>query len=286
VNAVASIERSDERPGVAVRGGLLVREGYRDALEARGLGTLDDLFAFAGGEHLTKASLPPWRQRIRFVLPEAGTLYMKRYVSPPVGEQLGRMRAGVLTGSHARLEWQRIRGLEAAGIGCVRWAAFGEERSGCWERRSVLVTAAVPGESLEAYVARRPERVSRWWLQELARFAARFHAAGWVHRDLYLCHVFFDPEDPGEPFRLIDLARVIRPRWRRRRWRVKDLAALDYSTPAAVATRADRLRFLRAYLGERRLSRQGRRLARLVARKTRRIARHDARRLRRGEAGR
>ena len=57
----------------------------------------------------------------------------------------------------------------------------------------------------------------------------------------------------------------------------KDLAALNYSAPAVVATAADRLRFLKTYLGVACLGAGDRRLARQIARKTRRIARHDAR---------
>ncbi len=83
---------------------------------------------------------------------------------------------------------------------------------------------------------------------------------------------------------LIDLQRV---RWQRegwpRRWIVKDLAALDYSSPAGIVTRADKVRFLREYLGLRRLDAEGRALAASVAAKTRRIARHDAKL--RGRAG-
>ena len=81
------------------------------------------------------------------------------------------------------------------------------------------------------------------------------------------------------------LARVFRPRWFRRRWIVKELASLSYSTPPNSATATDRLRFLRVYLGRDRFSAADRRLIRRVARKTGRIATHDARR-RQGNARR
>ena len=109
-------------------------------------------------------------------------------------------------------------------------------------------------------------------------FVRRFHGTGLVHRDLYLCHVFMQAGD-GEPmFRLIDLARMFRPQFRVLRWRVKDLAALNYSTPAGVTTAADRLRFLKRYLDVNRLGPDERRLARRIAWKTALIARHDAHR--------
>ena len=108
-----------------------------------------------------------------------------------------------------------------------------------------------------------------------------FHQTGFVHRDLYLSHIFVDTGDGRPTFRLIDLARVFRPRWFRRRWIVKELASLNFSTPPNSATATDRLRFLRVYLGRDRLEAADRRLIRRVVGKTGRIARHDARRHRR-----
>ena len=58
---------------------------------------------------------------------------------------------------------------------------------------------------------------------------------------------------------------------------IKDLASLDYSTPRAAASSADRLRFWKRYRGSRRLSPADKSVIRAVARKTRRIARHSAR---------
>jgi hypothetical protein len=63
-----------------------------------------------------------------------------------------------------------------------------------------------------------------------------------------------------------------------RRWIVKDLAALNYSTPARVASTADRVRWMKMYLGVRRLDATSRRLLYRVVGKTERIARHDAKR--------
>ena len=56
---------------------------------------------------------------------------------------------------------------------------------------------------------------------------------------------------------------------------MKDLAALDYSA-GALATRTDRVRFLRAYLGVPRLDADAKRLARAVRRKATFMSRHGA----------
>ena len=71
------------------------------------------------------------------------------------------------------------------------------------------------------------------------------------------------------------LQRVRRGRARLARRAVKDIAALNYSAPSPAVTRADRMRFLLAYLGLRTLDAAGRRFAVRVAGKTERIRRHD-----------
>ena len=71
---------------------------------------------------------------------------------------------------------------------------------------------------------------------------------------------------------MIDVERVVRPRWRRRRWQVKDLGALLSSAPAGIPAKAS-LRFLRAYLdGDVGSSRP---LVEAIVAKAARIARHQ-----------
>jgi hypothetical protein len=153
--------------------------------------------------------------------------------------------------------------------------------AGPWERASFLLMRQTPGESLErwlpAHVPARDQEADpagrRRRLDRLAEFVARFHRAGFVHRDLYLSHVFIETGGGGadDSFALIDLQRVFRPRWRARRWAVKDLAAMHFSTPADRVGVMERLRFLCRYA--RRCGRFGpaRDLARSVERKTGRM---------------
>jgi hypothetical protein len=105
------------------------------------------------------------------------------------------------------------------------------------------------------------------------------HRCGFVHRDLYLSHIFHDAEArPEESLHLIDLQRVHRPRGAGRRWIVKDLAALNYSVPPRLVRRTDRLRWLTYYLGTPKLDASARRLVYRIVGKTQSIARHDRRR--------
>ena len=106
----------------------------------------------------------------------------------------------------------------------------------------------------------------------------RLHESGFVHRDLYLSHIFFEQSREGcVQLALIDLQRVLTPNLRRQRWFVKDLAALDYSTPPTAASRSDRLRWFLRYRETGRLAEADRAFVRAVVRKSRRIARRDMR---------
>lgn len=267
-------------------GDLWVADSHLGTFRKHGLTGLDALLSYEPTESLPKPGLPSWRERFRMELcgesGETFAFYAKRYRAPPFSAQRGRIVHGAPRRSTAWIEWDWLRRLAADGIATMTPVAFGERMAGWRERGSVLVTEAVGGESLERWAARRKERCSREWIVSLASFISRFHHLGYAHRDLYLSHVFFENTgDEGVRFRLIDLQRVIRPRWRRKRWVIKDLAALNYSTPSPVATAADRVRFLKAYLGVQRLGLTQKRLAGRIAAKTRRIADHDRRR---GEA--
>lgn len=265
-------------------GDLCVVPRFAALLRSRDLTSLAAVIAASGSSRLDKPGLPSWRRRDRIALRGSDgtevTFYAKCYVSPPLSAQIARMFAGVATHGTAWLEWQWMHRLAADGIAAVRPVAYGESMKGCVEHCSALLTEAVSGESLERWVGGRETRCPREMIQSLAGYIRKFHDRGYAHRDLYLCHIFFDESAGGvDRFRMIDLQRVIRPTWRRGRWVVKDLAALDYSTPSHVATVSDRIRFLKCYLGVGRLGARGRRLSRRVADKSIRIAGHDRRRL-------
>lgn len=179
------------------------------------------------------------------------------------------------TARGADAEWRGLRQLADAGFDVPARVAHLEAPGA-----SMAVYAAVPGRSLDAWAV---DAVREGWLQAwidyvvaaVAPLARRLHERGWVHRDLNLSHLFaVDPRRP-EPPALIDVERVFRPRWRRSRWRVKDLASLLASCPADVPGRA-KGRFLLRYADGRRRS-EVRALGRAVEAKAARIQRHTPR---------
>ena len=180
-------------------------------------------------------------------------------------------------------ELEALAFLSDHGLGVPRPVACGQTWAHGRERRSFLVTEKIPNaHSLEQRLPpcfREPKstrnlRQRRQFTRRLAQFIRRFHELGYRHRDLYLAHIFRDEQDR---FFLIDLARAGRPLLLGHRLRVKDLAQVHYSMPARHFTRTDRLRFLLAYSGRKRLTRRDKWLVRLVVAKARRMARHTMR---------
>ncbi len=114
-------------------------------------------------------------------------------------------------------------------------------------------------------------------LEPTARLAARLHAAGLHHCDLYLCHFFAHVTIAEVKLALIDAGRVRRLPGRLMRWRwiTKDLAQFRYSTYALPITDEQRERWLRNYADARDTNLWL--LHRMIRQKTIAIARHDRR---------
>jgi heptose I phosphotransferase len=274
--------------------GLLVHRDYLEVLRGAGLDSFDALLAVSGEANLKKKGLASWRERIPLGMGTAGensadtagsgsggrAFFLKRYTRPPLKEQLRQRLAGFP--ATAAMEWRWLRRAKELGIAAPIVVAYGLRRRGIIESNSVILTAKVPGISLEKWVPAnvagllRDRAFKRILIAAVADLVAKLHGAGLFHRDLYLAHLFLDGDPASPRLTMIDLQRVIRPRVFVRRWRVKDLASLNYSTPRAAATNADRLRWYKRYRGVERLMSADRALIRAVAAKTQRIARHSA----------
>jgi len=225
-------------------------------LTGAGLDTVDGVFAYEGGQDLSKPGLGTRRRtRIELTDPDGEThvLYLKRYGPERIGD---RWRRFITYGrsSPASVEFENIRAAQRCGVATMDAITFGHEMgfAGFSARRSYLVVTSVPGDAIERcgeefLAAHASDDGARQLTGELARLVAALHVAGFVHRDLYASHVFLHDSPDGVSLCLIDLARMFAPRWRAFRWFVKDLAQLKYSMPAAwVQNHWDE--FLRTYL--------------------------------------
>jgi hypothetical protein len=201
--------------------------------------------------------------------------------------------------SAARGEAHWAAALAGIGVPVMRVLAYGEHLFRDGRLQSFLLTEELRGYvELQQFLRRHFTADSRneengnlpRLIGHVAAIARRFHEAGFNHRDFYCCHFLIEdvgqvanlPDDNNgrvalrramANIRLIDLQRVQRRRWLRRRWIVKDLAQLAYSAPREVIGCRQRVAFLHAYFGVRKLRGRHRRLIAAVLAKQRRLER-------------
>jgi len=266
-------------PGSAV---AFVHSDWQRPLATAGLSNTTDFFD-AIGEPLSKPGLGK-RYRARLVASRESDdhiLYLKRYQSERFGSRAKRWFEDASFNTPAHRDVQVASALAQHGISVPETVAWGYERSLGRRARSFVVSRAVPGDAIDRTLHQSPFLAKdleafqrkRRLVRELALLARKFHELGWCHRDFYLCHVFVHWVEATPRLSLIDLQRVFRPRWRVWRWRIKDLAQLNYS--GQMFSRSMRLRFAKWYFGQDCLSASQKAVLRKVQRKTESIARHD-----------
>ena len=272
-----------------VDGSGLVHQQYRELLKQNGLSRLSDFINISTGERLEKAGLGR-RERLRLTLqPNDGdpvVVYLKRFDAGSLGGQVSRWLKRRVRTAEGLIEFDAALSLAEHDIPVARPLAYGFERGGIGGRRSFVLTEELPqADALERLLPRLEESQQKYRLlgdrqrliNEAALLVRRMHEKGYFHRDLYLSHLFVCKEWSGREYlAVIDLQRLFRPIWRKRRWRVKDLAQLLYSAQSFFSP-TEQMRFMRIYLGVHRLSGEQKALVRSVLRKCERIAAHDAR---------
>ncbi|HET6202194.1 MAG TPA: lipopolysaccharide kinase InaA family protein [Planctomycetota bacterium] len=175
-----------------------------------------------------------------------GERILKVHRGRPMLDLLRDLPSGRALLPSARIECENLLELRARGFSVPEPLAWGKNGP-----ESFALLRPVRGTPLDAWLrgrGRSDPRARGRVLRELAALLARFHGERRFHRDLYACHVLVGAHGG---LSLIDLARARRGRLVRRRWFVKDLAALASSVPSPPTSRTDRVRFLRAYLSAR-----------------------------------
>ncbi|MDD5458250.1 MAG: lipopolysaccharide kinase InaA family protein [Phycisphaerae bacterium] len=250
---------------------------YKDALAQAGLKSIDDVFNFQAGTDLNKANLAKFRRRIKFEISNPQiTLFLKTYNHPPVLTQIKNWLAHKAVCTTAAYEASAIISLNNSGINTPKLISFGQQRGGILEKRSFAITEKIPdAESLEKKIPPfEDHRRKNAFINRLANFVRKFHDTGFRHRDLYLCHIFYNGTDT---FYLIDLGRAFIPVIFSYRYMVKDLSQLNYSASKPIFSYTDRLRFLKNYLGKGKLTVTDKRLIKKILKKCRKMLCHDKR---------
>lgn len=215
--------------------------------------------------------------------------YMKRHRSSRTLSLIIKMSSSFLffwkNGTEGYKEWGNIVAFHRAGLPTMVPVAAGGKKS-LLSEESFLVTSDLEGyESLERWVpsflAALEEKdrfkVKRELIRKVALLTRRMHYAGFYHRDLYLTHLLLKEVPGGFDLKIIDLQRVLRYPWFKRRWKIKDLASLNYSSPKGIFTRGDRLLYFKYYQGVSDLGEADRHLLKIIQKKTGRIDKHTVR---------
>ena len=226
---------------------------------------------------LTTVKTGPHRAVYRVDLAE-GSIYVKHFLVP----DLRAMARQWFRRGKGRNEGRRAIKLRAIGVDTIDPIALGEQRKRAFLFENYLITPAIPetvplDEFVERILPRMPKERASKVRQSLARsiaeLTAHLHDAGFVHQDFHPGNLLvrFDAEDRPH-LSLIDLDALRTAR--RVGWRaaMKNLALLNHYFWLRCS-RADRCRFLRAYLAARKMDPQHARwFATAIERSTRRWA--------------
>lgn len=152
-------------------------------------------------------------------------------------------------------EVRAIRRVGELGIAAPRVVAYGSRGANPARRQSFLITEDLGDtttlEKLTESWMRVPPapRLKRDLISEVARIARQLHEHGINHRDFYICHFRKMNGIADLRLYLMDLHRAQMRAKVPRRWLVRDLGALHFSSMDIGLTMRDRMRFLRAYRG-------------------------------------
>lgn len=238
---------------------------------------LDD--ALAGAEPVGAVPVARSRSTAVFRLPREGgpAFYVKRWEFPTPADRLRGMFRGTLFGRHkAAREAANLEGMAREGVAVPRVLGAGARRGLVFLERCVLLTEEIVGaKTLLRFVADRPER-RRAAVEAVARFTSTLHGKGYTDGSLAPRNLLLREGSGGIEVFKVDVAKA------RRRvppglGMLHDLARL-LAAAEDISTRAERFRFLRAYLGGGKLGNRARRwIAALEIAKTRFEAREKPR---------
>jgi len=264
---------------------MIIRREFKWLLKQNRLDDFETVMKFADGE-IVKRQIKE-RSTVRFHIPDGKgktLLYLKRYRYPLISSFLKNCVKFSKTYS-AIHEWRNILAFHDHNLPTMVPVAVGMRSRIPFVKESFLLTLGISDtETLEKTAEEyfRPpldetrRKQKRMLINKVALLAQHMHEQGFRHQDFYLCHILINWKHRDNPLLfIVDLHRVTRERKNRTRWRIKDLAALNYSAPAHTVSRTDRLRFLKQYSP--RLA-GNRSFIKAIVKKTQKIRNHNEKR--------
>ena len=202
------------------------------------------------------------RRVVRFEL-DGGAYYLKHHVGigwKEIFKNLLQVKLPVLGASN---EWYAIERLKELGIDTMEAVGFGQRGLNPAEQESFLVTRELADTlTLETFCQQWREsppklQEKRVLIERVAKIARRIHSNGLTHRDFYLCHILMEaggelerPDPINAKLYLVDLHRMLQFGQLPRRWQVKDIGSIYFSSLDIGLTRRDIIHFIRAYSGK------------------------------------
>jgi len=227
-------------------GTFIFNTDFKQLLEENKIKSFDDLWSLSG-ESVKKKLVERGTERV-MLHSSSGKVetYLKRYLPLPLKEYFKAITSfRPFFPSGARHEWDAIIAFHKKNIPTMLPIAVGHNAAG----KSALLTLAITdytrgSDLLKKWQEEKNVQVLRKKLIEnIAELAGNMHAANFAHQDFYLVHLFVKEDMTVLP---IDLQRIIMPDQFGRRWRIKDLGQLLFSSLEYTSSK-DRLLFWQKY---------------------------------------
>jgi len=259
VDAIESVAQNRQKPALSSESATDPWVYLRNDLSD--LGGFQKIMA-VHGETFREA---PGRKTVRFSR-QAKNYFLKTHTGVGWQEIIKNLFYFRLPVLGAMNEWHGAHHLQRLGIDTLTIAGYGTASGSPARRHSFIITDEISEtQSLEEFCStwkRHPPRQAheirykRWLIESLARIARRLHNSGANHRDFYLVHFLLQPGSVGGKLHpdasrlfVIDLHRMQLRRKTPKRWKIKDVAGLHYSSMDLGLSTRDRLRFIRLYSG-------------------------------------
>jgi tRNA A-37 threonylcarbamoyl transferase component Bud32 len=247
---------------------LIVDRAFQQRFEELDLDSAAAVLRFLGGDAIDGNNTVVAPSTLRFRDGSVEQVFFKQYIFPsPAWAFIGRR-------SKARREYENYAAFRRMDLPCPQAVACGELRDALGRlRRAFILTRAIPDAQtlIEFFQSRCLSRATldsrKLRLDVITRFApmvSRMHGRNFFHNDLVWRNILVTCPPQGTPgLWWIDCPRGRFVWMKRRRLQLKDLAALDKQA-SRNCSRAERLTFVKAYLGKTRLDVEAKRLAKKI----------------------
>ena len=231
---------------------IFFAESWEEYFQRFGITTFDDFYHHCGASTVGRNTR---RNVEKFTLGEAASqnfFFIKKFHNPQLKDKISAVYNFGWPASQARVEWDNAWYLLNNGIGTYKPVCIGERSGMGIESDSFVVTEELESVSLVEFV------LENWHLLERSRHEKIIVAAELVREvhelnvsfpDLYLWHVFINPDRPYEKKQLsiIDLHRM-RQKGLSPRRRIKELGRLYWSMSSEYFDQEHKELLITAYI--------------------------------------